>query len=268
MSTNSWKFVGSVPENYQRYLVPVLFAPYAEDMARRIAGRTEGEVLETACGTGALTRVLRKTLPTGRHLVATDFSTAMLQVAQAQTPPGGGIEWQAADAAGLPFDAGRFGAVACQFGMAFMPDPAQALREARRVLAPGGSLCFSVWDFPSANVHSRLFDEVCKRFAGDAISPAEQDKPYSLSDRNLLRQLVLHAGFATVAIETVSFQAVSPTARDWALGAITGTPRALQLTNAGVALEPVVDALAEGLAAHGGAAPCRTTMHAVVVTAA
>ena len=67
-------FAGSIPQVYERYLVPLIFAPYAADLALRTARRQPSRVLEIAAGTGVVTRQLATTLPPGVSIVATDLN--------------------------------------------------------------------------------------------------------------------------------------------------------------------------------------------------
>ncbi|HET9749544.1 MAG TPA: class I SAM-dependent methyltransferase, partial [Casimicrobiaceae bacterium] len=138
-------FAGAVPRLYETHLVPLIFTAYAEDMARRVASRRPRRVLELAAGTGVVTRALAKALGVDAALVATDLNEGMLNEAKsiATARP---VTWRQADAMALPFDDGSFDAIVCQFGAMFFPDKAAAFREARRVLVPGGTLAFSVWD--------------------------------------------------------------------------------------------------------------------------
>src|SRR5688500_16765869 len=139
-------FAGSIPEGYDRYLRPLLFEPYALDLAGRVPITPGMKVLELACGTGIVTRALLGVLPGDATIVATDVSGHMLGVAQQKISPDPRLAWQPADATTLPFDTGSFHAVICQFGLMFFPDKLRALREARRVLRPAGTLIFNVWD--------------------------------------------------------------------------------------------------------------------------
>src|SRR5438093_1952180 len=144
-------FAGSIPEIYDRLLVPLIFEPYARDLAERLAGVKPREVLETAAGTGVLTRAIASRLPAGARIVATDLNQPMLDRAAARQPGDGRIAWRQADALALPFADQSFDAVACQFGVMFFPDKVQVYREARRVLKPGGRFLFNVWDRIDAN---------------------------------------------------------------------------------------------------------------------
>src|SRR5438105_936996 len=151
-------FAGSIPEIYDRYLGPALFDPYAEDLARRLADLSSGALLETAAGTGRVTRALARVLPDAGSIVATDLNQAMLDFAAAQ-PGAARISWQQADAAALPFEDARFDAVVCQFGVMFFPDKPGGYREAARVLKPGGRFLFNIWDRIEANIFAQVTTE-------------------------------------------------------------------------------------------------------------
>lgn len=137
------RFVGSIPEVYDSYLVPLIFEPYAIDLANRVLERHPSRVLETAAGTGVLTRAMAHSLPTHVDLVATDLNQPMLDCAASIGTPRP-LNWQRIDATQLPFEDASFDVVVCQFGVMFFPDKARAFSEARRVLRRGGVLLFNV----------------------------------------------------------------------------------------------------------------------------
>ena len=145
MGSNDKAFSGSIPYIYEQFMVPLIFAPYARDLAQRIAQSRPRKLLETAAGTGVLTRALAATLPAGAAITATDLNEPMLAQAKA-TLPDPRVEWRQADALALPFDDASFEVVACQFGVMFFPDRVKGHAEARRVLAPGGRLVFNTWE--------------------------------------------------------------------------------------------------------------------------
>jgi ubiquinone/menaquinone biosynthesis C-methylase UbiE len=128
---------GSIPDAYERCLVPMLFIPYASDIAERALARDHAHVIELAAGTGIAARALARALPTAR-IEATDLNERMIQLAN--------IRWSVADAQDLPFDTGTFDLAVCQFGIMFFPERLRALREVSRVLGPKGTLLFNVWD--------------------------------------------------------------------------------------------------------------------------
>jgi len=138
-------FAGSIPKLYDSYLVPLIFEPFAIDMADRLRDRPLSRVLEVAAGTGVVTRAMAAALPDGVAIVATDLNQPMLDQAAANGTKRR-VEWRQADAMALPFDDDSFDAVVCQFGVMFFPDKAKAFAEARRVLRDGGAYVFSTWD--------------------------------------------------------------------------------------------------------------------------
>ena len=139
-------FAGSIPQLYDTYLVPLIFEPYAADLAQRLAR----EIGRRACSRSRPARASsrgrwRRRCPTSVSIVATDLNQAMLDRAAA-VGTARAVEWRQADAMQLPFPDGAFDAVVCQFGAMFFPDKAKAFAEARRVLRPGGVFIFNVWD--------------------------------------------------------------------------------------------------------------------------
>ena len=238
------------PQFYDECMGPVQFGPFAADLAGRMPSDIRGKVLEIACGTGLVTRELRKRLLPSVNLVATDLGTQMLEYAKQQVAAAG-IEWRQADAQDLPFADGEFAAVVCGFGLMFPPDRRQALAQARRVLAPGGLLLFNVWDRIEENPHALANAQVVEsRFPGDADMKFRT--PYELHDPTLLRSLLEQAGFAEIVIETRRIAITGADPRRIALGQIRGTPRAALLVQRGVPLDEVIEEVAAALARQGG----------------
>ena len=134
-------------ETYERYLVPALFAPYAADLASRVAASRPDTILELAAGTGVLTHRLGRACH-GARVTATDLNPAMVDYASARVTT---ATWQQADATDLPFEADSFDVVVCQFGVMFFPDKQQAFREVARVLKPGGRFVCNIWDVIERN---------------------------------------------------------------------------------------------------------------------
>lgn len=265
MTGNPPAFAGSVPEFYERYMRAPFFEPYAEDMAARVAKRT-GPFLELACGTGILTRRLLERLSKDARLTATDLNPPMLAEAQRRLAEDARLEWRPADMTALPFADHAFGTVVCQFGFMFPPDKAAIVREARRMLKPGGVLLFSVWDTLEANPANPVVLRVLSE-----LSPSEPPRfleaPFGFQDQTLIRGLLEAAGFGEIRMELVPKECRSPTARELALGLLRGTPVAGELATRGTDLERAEALVAEALAAFGGAAPFVSPMSALVVEA-
>lgn len=265
------QFVGSIPEYYDAHVGRTLFDPYAADLARRVVVQLDsqpaGRILETACGTGILTRRLRGLLPPRVQLVATDLNASMLDYARRKLGEGPAIEWREADASALPFPAASFSAVICAFGVMFVPDKSLAFREARRVLADGGLFAFNVWDGVEENPHARATSTVFQElFPGDPVADFTR-VPFGFNDQAQIRAMLSESGFGAIGIEQVRIAIESPSAKFFAIGAIRGTPRSLMLQQRGVEIDGVVDKVAEAFARLGGSEPFRSHAQALVVTA-
>jgi ubiquinone/menaquinone biosynthesis C-methylase UbiE len=146
MSGSDKVFQGSIPSIYEDYLVPLIFEGFAEDLARRVAALSPKSVLETAAGTGVVTRALAPRLPADAQYLATDLNQPMLELAIQRQGEDPRIFWQRADALALPTPDATFDVVCCQFGVMFFPDRINGYREVKRVLKPGGTFVFNVWD--------------------------------------------------------------------------------------------------------------------------
>lgn len=152
MSQPDKAFTGSIPEVYDRFLVPLIFEEFARDLAQRTARNGPGRVLETAAGSGVVTRALLPLLGATTRYTVSDLNQPMLDRAASQQAPDERVVWQQADAQALPFGDNCFDAVCCQFGVMFFPDKIAAYSEARRVLRQGGNLySMSGTRFPRMN---------------------------------------------------------------------------------------------------------------------
>lgn len=258
-------FTGSIPEYYDTHLGPAWFDAFAIDLAQRLPTKPAGAVLETACGTGLVTRRIRERLDPAIRLVATDFSKPMLDYARGQLGEKG-IEWREADAGALPFGDGEFGAVVCAFGFMFVPDKQAAFREARRVLNDKGLLLFDTWDRVEESAHEAAAGQLMQE-----LFPGEPDMhfntPHVLHDPALLTNLLAGAGFRNVKIEKRRLPMDRVSARTLATGLIRGTPRSLLLGKRGVSLDDAVERLTAALEKIGGADPYRGSAQALMVEA-
>jgi SAM-dependent methyltransferase len=207
-------------ELYDRYLVPMLFAPYAEIAARRAANLHPHTVLETAAGTGIATQFLAKTL-SGASITATDLNQPMIE--QAKTKAGfRNVTWQQADAMNLPFADASFDLVVCQFGVMFFPDKQVAFREARRVLGPEGNLLFAVWE------DWKLMPTAPLAIAADAVAGLIGCDPGVLvnppyHDEHAIRTDLDAAGFRDIEIDRVAQPARAASARQAAIATVHGS---------------------------------------------
>ncbi len=216
-------FAGSIPENYDRHMVPLIFEPYAANLAQRAAAFAPSAVLEIAAGTGVVTRALAPQLSPGASYTVTDLNQPMLDYAASRQPPDRRIAWRQADALALPFDDATFDLVCCQFGAMFFPDRVAAYREARRALGPGGHFLFSVWDRIEENVFA---DDVTNALA--RMFPSDPPRflartPHGYHDTALIRRELADAGFSEVTIETRAEQSRAASPRLPAVAYCQGT---------------------------------------------
>ncbi|MEJ2140247.1 MAG: class I SAM-dependent methyltransferase [Gammaproteobacteria bacterium] len=241
------KFSGSVPETYHRYLVPLIFADYADDLAARLSVAAGGSVLETAAGTGVLSERLIRQVSGDVRLVITDVSPAMLEVAQANLPPADNASFQEANGIDLPFDDQAFDALVCQFGVMFFPDIDQGYREARRVVKQGGEFVFNVWDTLTTNEIPQLVHEVALSL--DENNPPDFLKtPWSYNDVDGIVEQLENAGYSDVNVTVLTRECAATSAREIALALGKGSPLAIQLEERGltdVAVEKFTAALEE-----------------------
>lgn len=261
-------FTGAIPELYEAYLVPLIFEPYAADLATRLAARSPGRVLEVAAGTGVVTRALARTLPASASIVATDLNQAMLDRARAigTARP---VEWRTADALALPFPDAAFDAVVCQFGVMFFPDKPRAYAEARRVLRPGGVFLFNVWDSLAENelpdaiqaALETLFPDDPPRFLGRT--------PYAYFDPAAVARDLAAGGFPSPPqVATVAARSRARSAREPAIAFCQGTPLRGEIEARGATrLEEATGAAERAIARRFGEGAVDGRIQAHVVTA-
>jgi SAM-dependent methyltransferase len=253
---------GSMPAAYEKYLVPALFRPFAQDLAGRIAQAEPGRVLELAAGTGVLTLAMSVAVP-GASVTATDLTPAMIAEGSSKAP---GAKWQQADATALAFGDGEFDLVACQFGVMFFPDRPAAFSEARRVLSEGGRFVFNTWAPVSAHGFTVALVEVLDELLDGGSPPFITDVPHGYSDQDAIRADLAKGGFSEVTVEPVRLTGSSPSARDLALGYALGTPVRVDLEATGDP-EGMANRIAAGLEARLGPGAITAEMDALVVTA-
>jgi ubiquinone/menaquinone biosynthesis C-methylase UbiE len=261
-------FVGEIPGNYDRYLGPILFHGYADDLAARLPVSAGMRVLETACGTGIVTRRLADRIRGHGSLVATDLNEAMIAHGRANVPGGPDlVEWRQADATKLPFPDGSFDAVVCQFGLMFFRDKAAGVREAFRVLKPGGRYLFNVWDAIVHNPVVRIAHETTATFF-PTDPPTFYKVPFSLHDPEPVQALLAEAGFEEIAWTRLEKTSTSPSSADAATGLIEGNPILGSIMDRRPqALGDIKRAVAAAIAAELGDHPVTFPLRALVFSA-
>ena len=266
MASVDVRFSGSIPANYERYMVPLLFRPYAEVLAERAARLQPKRILETAAGTGVVTSALAKALPDA-DIVATDLNQAMLDVAQTRVSSPN-VTFRQADALDLPFEDGGFDLVVCQFGLMFFPDKVKGNAEARRVLRDDGAYLFAVWDKIERNLLSHLANESMRKAFPDNPPQFMVRGPFSYAEPEWIERDLRAAGFEDIRIETVNLTSRSSSSEDAARGLCYGSPMGIELEEYGPdALDYVFANLSQSASEYQGADGFEAPMAAHIVTA-
>jgi ubiquinone/menaquinone biosynthesis C-methylase UbiE len=262
-------FAGSIPEIYDRYLVPLIFEQYALDLAERIAATKPHDVLETAAGTGVLTRALASQLPAQARIVATDLNQPMLDRAKAQAARDTRIEWKQADALNLPFGDQSFDVVACQFGVMFFPDKIQGYGQARRLLKPGGRFLFSAWDRIEENDFADTITQALAELFPDDPPRFLARTPHGYHDPDRIRADLNAAGFSDISIEAVEHRSKASSPLDPAIGYCQGTPLKTEIEARDASrLQAATERAAEALAKRFGGGEVDGRVRALVIAAA
>jgi len=267
MNSDAANFVGSVPEHYDHSLGPIIFADYAVDLALRAAACSPARVLETAAGTGIVTRQLRNFLPASVHLVATDLNPPMLEMARMKVRPIEQVEFRPADGIALPFPDGSFDAVVCQFGVMFFPEKDKSYREVYRVLAPGGRYLFNVWDSHRHNPFGRIAHAVVGGFF-PADPPQFYSVPFAYHQIDPIKESLIDAGFTDITVTVLRLEKEVPDTALFARGLVHGNPVIDEIrARGGVDPDRIVNAVARALRQEFGPDPSRMPLQAIVFSA-
>jgi ubiquinone/menaquinone biosynthesis C-methylase UbiE len=258
------RFAESVAGLYQSLMVPLIFQPYADDIAKRLAARKLSRVLEVAAGTGVVTRALDGALDESVQIVATDLNPAMLEQARREGTRRT-VEWRQADAMQLPFADALFDCVVCQFGAMFFPDKGHAFSEAHRVLAPGGLFIFNVWDRIEDNEFADVVTAaLATRFPTDPPRFMART-PHGYHDRKTIERDLAAGGFAAPIFDTVTARSRAKTAMDAAIACCHGTPLRNEIEARG-ALADATEVAAAAMKKRFGEGAVDGKIQAVVVT--
>jgi SAM-dependent methyltransferase len=259
-------FAGRIPELYETYLVPLIFEPYAADLATRLAATPIRSVLEIAAGTGVVTRAMAALLAESISITVTDLNQPMLDYA-ASRPIARSVQWRQADAMALPFPDATFDAVVCQFGVMFFPDRPKAYAEVRRVLKPGGTFIFNAWD----RIEDNEFADTVTA-ALQALFPADPPMflartPHGYHDPTTIRRDLSLGGFdATAEVHSISARSRAASPRDPAVAYCQGTPLRNEIEAHGTAaLATATDIAAKAIEARFGSGPVDGKIQAYVI---
>jgi ubiquinone/menaquinone biosynthesis C-methylase UbiE len=226
-------------------------------------------VLETAAGTGVVTRAMASRLPPTARVVATDLNEPMLNHARAKMADDTRISWKPANAQALPFKNESFDAVVCQFGAMFFPDKVGAYKEARRVLKPNGLFIFNVWDKISENDFANVVAQALAQMFPDDPPRFMERTPHGYHDPERIRGELASTGFSEVSIDAQNEISRAPTPHDAAVAYCQGTPWRSEIEARDASrLEEATDRAADAIAKRFGTGPVDGRIRAFVITAA
>jgi ubiquinone/menaquinone biosynthesis C-methylase UbiE len=214
-------FRASAPENYQRFFVPVIGAPLAEDLLREAALVERERVLDVGCGTGVVTRLAAARVGREGRVVGLDINPGMLAVARSVTPAEDGIEWYEESAEVLPFADRSFDVILCQLSLQFMPDRSRAMAEMHRVLVPGGRLVLNV-PGPADVLFETLADAMEHHVAPEAATFVRT--VFAMHEEPAIEDLLKQAGFRDVEAHAYTSELELPPAEDFLWQYIGSTP--------------------------------------------
>jgi ubiquinone/menaquinone biosynthesis C-methylase UbiE len=268
LSESDKAFVGSIPEIYDTYLVPLIFEEFASDLAERLATLEPAKILETAAGSGVVARALGSHLSAEAHYTVTDLNQPMLDHAASQHESDPRVCWQQADALNLPFDDESFDPVICQFGVMFYPDRVAGYTEAFRVLKPGGTLLFNVWGPIGSNEFADISAKVIAAVFPDEPTSFLSRTPYTYHEEDLIRQELSQAGFSNVTYETLESMSSAPSPRHAAIAFCQGTPQRIEIETWDASqLDHVTDRVEEVIESNFGAGPVSAKIKGHIITA-
>jgi len=259
-------YSGSIPENYDKYLGPLFFEPYAIEVGTRIAALRPLAVLELACGTGRVTKHLLAACAPGGKVIATDINPAMLSEAR-RNVPSSTIEWNTVDAVALPYADASFDAIVCQFGVMFLSNRVKAYSEAHRVLKPGGTLLVSSWDALEFNPIEQLTDALLHEFFPED-TPQFYSIPFAYNNESVMRRELQQSGFSDISIERVKLEGSGSSPEDAAIGLLEGIPVVGEILARDPTALPIMEKrLASDIAARFGRGKIVAPMQAWFITA-
>lgn len=189
----------SPPQLYETYLSPGLFQPWADELLA--LEKPYGACLDIGCGTGVVSRKLAP-IDAVDMITAIDVAEPMVTLAKSIADANGlgeRIDFRVASALELPFAENRFTRAYCQQALQFFPDKVQGLREAKRVLQPGGRLTAAVWTAAGdGNPVFAAFESIVARTFGDDLIPFG---PFSFGNADALRSVIEEAGLTVRSLE-------------------------------------------------------------------
>lgn len=267
MKDSDTSFSDSIAANYQRWMVPYFFQPYAEHCAELAMGWQPQRILEVGAGTGALTRELARVLPNSQ-ILATDLNPAMAAVGRSLDPPRSNVHWEVADVMSLPAATGSMELVVAQFAVMFFPDRPGAFAQMRRVLVDQGRLLITTWGPMEGNPMDLVVETaLAELYPADPPSFMRR-VPHGYHRPDRIREDLIAGGFRAPVVDVLEFSVPVTDIRDLALAMCTGTPiRTEILSRDPDGMANVVDIVIEAIRSHFGSGPAVNDISALVISA-
>ena len=265
--TSDSSFTDDVAAFYESTLVPLIFEPYADDLAARTRALHPTSVLEVACGTGVVTRALASSLPKTCAITATDLNDAMVAHGERMgtVRP---VNWRQADVMALPYADGTFDVVVCQFGTMFFPDRVAAYGEVRRVLRPGGTFLFNIWNAIEDNEFAHVVTSAVAALYPDDPPLFLARTPHGHGRPGEIESDVEAAGFEQCSLRQRDDSSSAANPKVPAIAYCHGTPLRNEIEARDPAgLERATAAATAALEARYGKGPIEGRISAVVVAA-
>ncbi|HVF78100.1 MAG TPA: class I SAM-dependent methyltransferase [Solirubrobacteraceae bacterium] len=196
-----------------------LEARHADSTAQilALAAPQRGErVLDLACGPGGIGLAAAKLVAPG-EAVLSDVAAEMIAIAAQRATDQGidNVSTCVLDLQCIEQPDESYDVVLCREGLMFVPEPAAALREVRRILRPGGRAAFAVWGPRERNPWmSLIFDAVAAQL-GRPVPPPGVPGPFSLEDAGRVAELMRDAGLENVEVRDVPVPLQSASFDDW-----------------------------------------------------
>ncbi len=207
-----------IPENYERFFVPAIGRPVAQEFVRMAELRPGEQVLDAACGTGIVARLAFDQVGDEGKIVGVDINPGMLAVAKSIAPS---FEWHEASVEAIPLPDETFDVVFCQLGLQFAEDKPAAMNEMRRVLKSGGRLYLNM---PGpAGPPFVIFAETMKRLIGPKAA-GFVNHVFSMNDTSEIQQLIENAGFRKISVKAENKMLTLPAPKEFLWQYVQSTP--------------------------------------------